>query len=282
MLFIAGCRAKPLLEISNPNRRSLFCALALVFESRADPEAAGTTPLMLAAASGEEKQVEEFIANGAAMDQTDARGRTEICHAVDARKSDVLAVLLKKGRNAARPIPAGARAIVRAFKLDDRNRIQPILGASRANLGWTKAARSSFIKAITRRAADRGKASVGSHRLPPKVDGSRHPLLAHTILRGDAETTALLLNGGRNPNTRIGSPADPEFTDRVRQKFIRLLSEERPRRDLFARVAWLRPPARRHREEVVHQSAVGDGSEHLRKPQSIARSASGFGFIGPP
>lgn len=198
-----------------------FAGLALVFESRADTGADGTTPLMLASASGEVGRVEELIGNGAGVDESDAHGHTAIWHAVNARKADVLAVLLKKAGTPEGRCPLGRGAIERAFELDDWNLIQPILAASRTNLGWTRTARNSLIKAITGRTADHVKAIVASHWLPPKMDGSRHPLLAHTILRGDAETTAFLLDCGLDPNTRIGSPADPEFTDRVPQKFIR-------------------------------------------------------------
>ena len=199
----------------------LLAGLTLVAEPLARAEADGITPLMFAAAGGEVEQVEELISNGAAVDQSDAHGHTAIWHSVNTRKADVLAVLLKKAETLQGRCALGRGTLERAFELDDWDLIQPILAASRTNLGWTKAARSSLIKAITSRTAEHAKAIAASHWLPPKMDGSRHPLLAHTILQGDAETTAFLLDCGLDPNTRIGSPTEPEFADRVPQKFIR-------------------------------------------------------------
>lgn len=197
--------------------------LALVLASAAygGADADGTTPLMLAAAAGDLEKVEELIASGAAVDQCDAHGHTAIWHAVDARKADVLAILLKKAGTLQGRCPLGRGTVERAFQHDDWALIQPILDASRSNLGWSEAARKALTKAITSRAADQVKAIVGSHWLAPKMEGSRHPLLAHAIVSGDAATTAFLLDCGLDPNTRIGSPADPEFADRVPQKFTR-------------------------------------------------------------
>ena len=117
---------------------------------------------MLAAAGGGMEQVEELLANGAAVDECDARGHTAIWHAVNARKADVLAVLLKKAGTLQGRCPLGRGTLERAFELDDWNLIQPVLTASRTNLGWTKAARSSLTKAIESRAAEHeiGRAHV--------------------------------------------------------------------------------------------------------------------------
>lgn len=199
----------------------LFAGLVLALPAAARAEADGATPLMLAAGEGDLGKVEELIAGGAAVDESDARGHTAIWHAVDARKAEVLAVLLKKADTLQGRCPLGRGTIERAFQHDDWDIIQPILAACRRNLGWTGAARKALAKAITSRATDHLKAIVSSHWLAPKMDGSRHPLLAHTILSADAATTAFLLDCGLDPNTRIGSPADPEFTDRVPQKFFR-------------------------------------------------------------
>ena len=199
----------------------LVAGLALVPASAAHADADGITPLMLAAAEGDSEKVEELIASGADVDQCDARGHTAIWHAVDARKAEVLAALLKKAETLQGRCPLGRGTIERAFQHDDWTLIEPVLSVGRSNLGWTGASRISLTKAITSRAADHVKAIVGSHWLAPKMEGSRHPLLAHAIVAGDVATTAFLLDCGLDPNTRIGSPADPEFTDRVPQKFIR-------------------------------------------------------------
>ena len=186
---------------------------------------------MLAAAGGDLAEVEKLIADGAAVDQCDARGHTAIWHAVDARRADVLAVLLKNAGALQGRCPLGRGTIERAFQLDDWNLIGPVLAAGRGNLGWTGAARRALAKAINARATERVKAMLSSHWREPRLDGSRHPLLAHAVLSGSVETTAFLLDCGFNANTRIGSPADPEFADRVPQKFIRYYLKKRPRRE---------------------------------------------------
>ena len=197
----------------------LIAGLALGSSALGDPE--GTTPLMLAAAEGDLEKVEDLIKDGAAIDQCDARGHTAVWHAVDSRKAKVVTLLLQKAETLQGRCPMGRGTIERAFQHDDWALIQPVLAASRKNLGWSGAARNSLTKAITSRTTEHVKAIVGSHWLAPKMDGSRHPLLAHTILAGDEEMTAFLLDCGLDPNTRIGSPVDPEFSDRVPQKFIR-------------------------------------------------------------
>ena len=198
-----------------------FAGLALACESPARAEADDTTPLMLASAGGELKQVEELVASGAAVDQCDALGHTAIWHAVDARKADVLAILLKKAGTIKGQCPLGCGTIERAFQLDDWALIQPILHASRNNPGWTGDARAELTKAIQRYASDHAKSITTSPWLGPKMEGSGHPLLAHAVLSGDMATTALLLDGGLDPNTRIGSPVDAELMDRVSPKLIR-------------------------------------------------------------
>ena len=132
-----------------------------------------------------------------------------------------LAALLESGRALSGHCVLGRDALRRAMELGDWTLIQPLLAAGRGNLGWTLPARRLMAKAVNDRQPERVRALLQKHWREPVAEGSRHPMLAHAVRSGDIETTAFLLDCGCDPNTRIGSLADPEFADRIPQRFVR-------------------------------------------------------------
>lgn len=176
---------------------------------------------MLASAAGDLGKLHTLLAEGAAVDQCDARGHTAVWHAVNARKPDALAFLLEKAREFPSRCPLGRNALRRALEHGDWALIQPLLAAGRDNLGWTLPARRAVAKAINTRTPERLRALIEKHWRVPAMEGSRHPILAHAVLSGDLETTKLLLDCGFDPNTRVGNFADQEFAEKIPNKFLR-------------------------------------------------------------
>ena len=179
------------------------------------------TPLMLASASGDLEKIHTLLSNGAEVDRCDTRGHTAVWHAVNARKPDALAFLLEKAGPLSARCPLGRDALRRAMELGDWQLIAPLLAAGRDNLGWTLAARRTIAKSINARKAEEVRALVDKHWREPVMEGSRHPILAYSVLSGDVETTAFLLESGFDPNTRLGNMIDHEFAEKIPHKFIR-------------------------------------------------------------
>ena len=198
----------------------LLAALWLVLASLACADES-LTPLMLATSEGDAGKVTSLLSSGAFLDRCDARGHTAIWHAVNAKQPGILALLLERSRETTNRCPLGRDTLKRAFELGDWALIQPVLEASRGNLGWTTAARRAMAAAINSRNAGHIRALVAKHWRQPMMEGSRHPILAHSIASGDIDTTTFLLDCGFDPNTRIGNYADRDFANKIPQKFIR-------------------------------------------------------------
>lgn len=202
------------------NTASLLAAFLLGFVAAARADES-LTPLMLATAEGDAEKVASLLKRGAILDRCDARGHTAIWHAVNAKRPEILALLLEKSSNVATRCPLGRDSLKRALELGDWALIKPVLAASRDNLGWTTTSRRAMATAINERKAEHVRALVDKHWREPMMEGSRHPILAHSVASSDIEATTFLLDCGFDPNTRIGNYADREFANKIPQKFIR-------------------------------------------------------------
>jgi lipoprotein-anchoring transpeptidase ErfK/SrfK len=214
-----------MLPPAHPSKMRLLSAMLLLAAFALCPVAAdgndGVTPLMLAAAAGDVEKVSSLLGGGAAVDACDARGHTAIWHAVNARQPKVLSLLLEKARAVPERCPLGRDALRRALDLRDWALILPLLEASRTNLGWTLPARRALAAAINARQLANVKALAAHHWRDPVMEGSRHPILAHAVVSGDAQTTLFLLDAGFNSNTRVGDMPERRFMDGIKPKFIR-------------------------------------------------------------
>ncbi len=179
------------------------------------------TQLMSAAAAGDLEKVQELLAAGSSVEESDATGRTAMWYAVDARKTDVLAVLLKNAAVLQVENPFGRGTVERALELNEWPLLRPFLLGAHDDSGWSETARAALTKSVLTYGSDRAKSMIADPWLPVTIDGNNGPLLAQAIVAGDVASTAFLLDCGLDPNTRIGSPVDPKFTESVSQKLVR-------------------------------------------------------------
>ena len=116
----------------------------------------GRTELLLAARSGDTKEIERLIADGADPDERDRRGRTALVHAASAGNGDAIAMLLEAGAGEAIPCDAGHTPLAHAAIGGHADAVQTLLAAGAAvdepdYQGWTPlmhAARRGWVDVI--------------------------------------------------------------------------------------------------------------------------------------
>ena len=221
----SGC---PVLLIACENEASIVAHELL--EAGADanaPAGDGNTALMIAAERGNVPLLEDLLLHCAAIDATDARGRSALHHAVLARSSKTVCFLLDQGAPAMDESRDGS-ILDQALYTWDTSLIGPVLKCERRSqpMLWSKASRDVLYAAIHIQDKPMLELLLRNHDVPPTPEGFREPLLGYLIAWNYPTAFSLLLNCGADPNTPIETPAEPAFSKLIPDENVRFYMQK--------------------------------------------------------
>lgn len=177
----------------------------------------GITPVMVSVMNGDTDLLRLFMRNSAAVHALDTSGRSAAHHAIASGRIDALEFLLSRREES----NAAVDLLELACESGDSRIITAVLSRTPDNLEWTPRSRRVLQTALAINHPELTRLVLRKHASPPTVEGRNTPLLAQTIVEGDAQTFRALLAAGAEPDTVLPTPCDKDFLARVKSKYVR-------------------------------------------------------------
>ena len=189
-------------------------------------DAAGTTPLIAAAARGDMAMVCALAGHVTNIAGQDRQGRSALHYAVAAQNADVVELLLLLTPDLPSAYGEGGDLLTLALETPNRKIAQSILARLPRLDHWSGGALRALDAAL--RAGDRDgvRLLLSKHVDQPTPEGKRVPLLAYAIATDNAPLFKGLLDCGADPNTMLPPKYDKDFLEALPSKSFRNYIED--------------------------------------------------------
>ncbi|HEV2095782.1 MAG TPA: ankyrin repeat domain-containing protein [Chthoniobacterales bacterium] len=184
-------------------------------------DVSGLTPLMAAARASNIEFITLLLKSSAQANATDARGRAAVDYAVAAGQVGAVQTLVPLLPSEQERPALRHDLITSAFETGDWRVIRVLLTHSAPLPEWTAAARRLLQVTIAADDEFDLRLLLASEIEPPPFEGGSWPLLAQSIVSGDAGLFNLLLRCGVDPNTVVPNPCEKRFLARISSNYLR-------------------------------------------------------------
>lgn len=199
--------------------------LGLPFPGRAAGQEEGVVPLIKAVADSDYVGMQQQLTLGVDVNATDAQGRTALSSALQSKSVPAINWLLGKGADPDQPNAQGKTPLELAFQTGDITLFKPLLWA-RAPRRWSPVTLALLNQALQARSKPMVSTLLLAHNGPPVPEGSRQPLAAWLLARGDHAAFALLLDGGANPDQTLPHPVEKGLLSLIKDERARAFVEQ--------------------------------------------------------
>lgn len=214
-----GAQERPILVSAALERD--WVTFRRLLRAGASPDLAddeGTTPLMVAAKTGNVDILRDLVGIVTSVDATDRSGRSALHYAIEGRQNDAVDFLLPF-------VPDlethGSDLLAAGLDSGDLKIANALLERITSLQEWSPAARRVLEKSLASGDHEQARILMKKHAVPPTPEGSNVPTLAHAIARKDSALFDTLLLCGADPNTLLPSRCDKEFLDLLKNKYLR-------------------------------------------------------------
>lgn len=189
-------------------------------------DAAGVTPLMIAAMHGDLELVRELVGNVTDIAARDRAGHSALFYAVGAQHADIVDLLMSLTPNLELAYGDSGELLTLALSTPNTRISQLILWRLPRLEQWSAGALRALDNAVRANDRESVRLLLSKHASPPTPEGKRVPLIAYAIARDDSPMFNMLLECGADPNTTLPAKYDKEFLDALPSKSFRNYIED--------------------------------------------------------
>jgi ankyrin repeat protein len=189
-------------------------------------DAAGVTPLMIAAMHGDLELVRELVGNVTDIAARDRAGHSALFYAVGAQHADIVDLLMSLTPNLELAYGDSGELLTLALSTPNTRISQLILWRLPRLEQWSAGALRALDNAVRANDRESVRLLLSKHASPPTPEGKRVPLIAYAIATDDSPMFNMLLECGADPNTTLPAKYDKEFLDALPSKSFRNYIED--------------------------------------------------------